>query len=228
MEKVFPPGFMNVMQHLLLHLPWEAKVGGPVQFRWMYSQERELKKLRAIVRNKARVEGCIAKAYETKEITNFTSKYFSSEHNVNAPTMRYHVVEKAAVVTELQIFQWKGKGVGASTSHYVSYNELNSYMLYLFSNMDEVQPYFTMFNQKHWKSRRQPTSKQLHTLRLNGVKGGQCFVQWFREHVICLHHSFLLVHIHIFMLLIINNLYCSIQCMNDINDSNDLRQLSNC
>jgi hypothetical protein len=32
MEKVFPPGFMNVMQHLLVHLPYEALVGGPVQF----------------------------------------------------------------------------------------------------------------------------------------------------------------------------------------------------
>jgi hypothetical protein len=41
MEKVFPPGFMNVMQHLLVHLPYEALVGGPVQFRWMYSQDRE-------------------------------------------------------------------------------------------------------------------------------------------------------------------------------------------
>jgi hypothetical protein len=37
MEKVFPPRFMNCMQHLLVHLPWEALVGGPVQFRWMYS-----------------------------------------------------------------------------------------------------------------------------------------------------------------------------------------------
>jgi hypothetical protein len=44
MEKVFPPGWFNAMQHLLVHLTWEAKVGGPVQFRWMYSQERELKK----------------------------------------------------------------------------------------------------------------------------------------------------------------------------------------
>jgi hypothetical protein len=33
------------MQHLLVHLPWEGKVGGPAQFRWMYSQERELKNL---------------------------------------------------------------------------------------------------------------------------------------------------------------------------------------
>jgi hypothetical protein len=37
MEKVFPLGWFNAMQHLL-HLPWEARVGGHVQFRWMYSQ----------------------------------------------------------------------------------------------------------------------------------------------------------------------------------------------
>jgi hypothetical protein len=52
MEKVFPPGWFNAMQHLLVYLSWEAKVGGPVQFRWMYSQERELKKLRATMHNK--------------------------------------------------------------------------------------------------------------------------------------------------------------------------------
>jgi hypothetical protein len=44
MEKIFSYGWFNVMQHLLVHLPWEARVGGPVQFRWTYSQERELKK----------------------------------------------------------------------------------------------------------------------------------------------------------------------------------------
>jgi hypothetical protein len=30
MEKIFPPGWFNAMQHLLVHLSWEAKVGGPV------------------------------------------------------------------------------------------------------------------------------------------------------------------------------------------------------
>jgi hypothetical protein len=29
MEKVFAPGFMNVMQRLLVHLPYEVEVGGP-------------------------------------------------------------------------------------------------------------------------------------------------------------------------------------------------------
>jgi hypothetical protein len=65
MEKVFPLGWFNAMQHLL-HLPWEARVGGHVQFRWMYSQERELEKLRYAVPNKARVEGCIVEAFMCK------------------------------------------------------------------------------------------------------------------------------------------------------------------
>jgi hypothetical protein len=46
-----------VMQHLLVHLPWEARVGEPVHFRWMYSQERELKKLRYTVCNKMYCRG---------------------------------------------------------------------------------------------------------------------------------------------------------------------------
>jgi hypothetical protein len=29
MEKVFPLGWFNAMQHLLVHLPWEANVRGP-------------------------------------------------------------------------------------------------------------------------------------------------------------------------------------------------------
>jgi hypothetical protein len=33
MEKFFPPRFFNSMQHLLIHFPYEAKVGGFVQYR---------------------------------------------------------------------------------------------------------------------------------------------------------------------------------------------------
>jgi hypothetical protein len=57
-----------------------------VQFRRMYSQERELIKLRYTVCNKARVDGCIAEAFTCKEITNFSSMYFLCANNVNAPT----------------------------------------------------------------------------------------------------------------------------------------------
>ena len=40
LERIFPPSFFDSMEHLLVHLPYEAKVGGPVHFRWMYPFER--------------------------------------------------------------------------------------------------------------------------------------------------------------------------------------------
>jgi hypothetical protein len=40
LEIIFPPLFFDSMEHLLVHLPFEVKVGGPVQYRWMYSFER--------------------------------------------------------------------------------------------------------------------------------------------------------------------------------------------
>jgi hypothetical protein len=55
LEKIFPHGFFNPKQHLLIHIPYEANVGGLVQYRWMYHIERALKNLRAIVQNKAQV-----------------------------------------------------------------------------------------------------------------------------------------------------------------------------
>ena len=40
LEKIFPPAFFDVMVHLAIHLPYEARLGGPVQYRWMYPIER--------------------------------------------------------------------------------------------------------------------------------------------------------------------------------------------
>jgi hypothetical protein len=60
LEKIFPPGWFNPMQHLLVHLPYEANLGGPHQYRWMYHIERALKNFRVMVHNMARVEDCIA------------------------------------------------------------------------------------------------------------------------------------------------------------------------
>jgi hypothetical protein len=40
LEKIFPPGFFDVMEHLILHLPYEVRVCGPAQYRWMYPFER--------------------------------------------------------------------------------------------------------------------------------------------------------------------------------------------
>jgi hypothetical protein len=112
MKTVFPPGRFNTMHHLLVYLSWEARVGGPVQFRWMYSQESKLKKLRYMVHNKARVERCIMESFVCKEIINFSIMYFSRANNMNAPITRYHVVRDVPL-NELSIFQWNDTSVGA-------------------------------------------------------------------------------------------------------------------
>jgi hypothetical protein len=35
LEMIFPPSFFDSLEHLPIHLPFEVKVGGPVQYRWM-------------------------------------------------------------------------------------------------------------------------------------------------------------------------------------------------
>lgn len=42
MEMVFPQAFFDVMTHLPIHLAGEAKVAGPVNYRWMYPIERSV------------------------------------------------------------------------------------------------------------------------------------------------------------------------------------------
>jgi hypothetical protein len=101
---------------LLVHLSYKAKVGGPQQYRWMYHNERAPKKLRAMVGNKAMVEGCITEEFKLKEIAYFTSVYFAEHHNVNTSTMWYHMDEDISC-SDLQNFQWKGTTVGASTTY---------------------------------------------------------------------------------------------------------------
>jgi len=40
LERIFPPAFFDSMEHLPIHLPYEALLGVPVQYRWMYPFER--------------------------------------------------------------------------------------------------------------------------------------------------------------------------------------------
>ena len=66
LEKIFPPGFFLLMQHLILHLLNEVRMGGPMQNRWCYPIERCLKVLRKKCRNKARLEASMDLYYEAR------------------------------------------------------------------------------------------------------------------------------------------------------------------
>ncbi|KAL5569485.1 hypothetical protein UlMin_026060 [Ulmus minor] len=86
LERIFPPAFFDIMIHLVLHLPEEAILGGPVYMRWMYPFERYLKRLKDYVRNAAKPEGSISEGYVVDEALTFCSRYFDDiETRFNRP-----------------------------------------------------------------------------------------------------------------------------------------------
>ncbi|XP_028186392.1 uncharacterized protein LOC114373037 [Glycine soja] len=86
LEMLFPPSFFTVMVHLTVHLIEEAKLGGPVHYRYMYPVERELGHLKSFVRNKAQPEGSIAEGYLAEESLTFCSRYIEDiETRFNRP-----------------------------------------------------------------------------------------------------------------------------------------------
>ena len=86
LERIFPPTFFDIMIYLVLHLPEEAILGGPVFMRWMYPFERYLKRLKDYVRNAAKPEGSISEGYVVDEALTFCSRYFDDiEMRFNRP-----------------------------------------------------------------------------------------------------------------------------------------------
>ncbi|XP_074560392.1 uncharacterized protein LOC141816527, partial [Curcuma longa] len=79
LERIFPPAFFDSMEHMTIHLAYEAKVGGPVHYRWMYPFERFLYHLKKKVGNRARVEASIVEAYMIEEVSTFCSSYFEPD-----------------------------------------------------------------------------------------------------------------------------------------------------
>ncbi|XP_073098878.1 uncharacterized protein [Elaeis guineensis] len=75
LEMIFLPAFFDVMVHLVVYLPNEALLGGPMAYQWMYPIQRFLGSLKRFVRNKACPEGSIAEAYVVKECLTFCSMY---------------------------------------------------------------------------------------------------------------------------------------------------------
>lgn len=81
MGMMFPSSFFDIMVYLLINLPNEVIVDGPVQYRWMYPFERYLGKLKACVRNQAYpegsiTEGSITEGYIGNECVMFYTRYF--------------------------------------------------------------------------------------------------------------------------------------------------------
>ncbi|XP_031116582.1 uncharacterized protein LOC116020237 [Ipomoea triloba] len=145
LERIFPPSFFDSMEHLPIHLAYEARIAGPVQYRWMYPFERYLRKLKNNVKNKAKVEGSISNAYLVEEASSFCSYYFedhvSTKHrNVprNADSSEYVVDEHKET---LSIFKYSGRAFGKSKARYMTNEEFKAAQTYVLLNCSEVEPF---------------------------------------------------------------------------------------
>ncbi|CAN1121606.1 hypothetical protein LINPERHAP2_LOCUS866 [Linum perenne] len=138
MELIYPPSFFDVMVHLAVHLPLETKLGGPVQYRWMYPIERFLSILKGFVRNKARPEGSIAEAYVVDECLTFCSMYLDGiETQFNAPERNLDI----EIDGNLSVFSSKVRPLGLAKYVTLSFEDLDMIHWYVISNCEEVQLY---------------------------------------------------------------------------------------
>ncbi|KAL6214304.1 hypothetical protein ACLB2K_013740 [Fragaria x ananassa] len=171
LEQIFPPAFFTVMVHLAVHLPLEAKLAGPVMYRWMYPIERRLGDLKRYVRNRAHLEGSIAEGYIAEESLMFCSLHLHDIETVHSrPESNYDAEEPDA---QLSVFAQNVRACGGRKMRKWSESELEPAKWYILDNCVEVEPYKI----KH----RTILERESH-LNLD-ERQRKSFPQWFKNHI---------------------------------------------
>ncbi|WRX28001.1 protein of unknown function DUF4216 - like 7 [Theobroma cacao] len=179
LEKIFPPGFFDSMEHLPIHLPYEAKVGGLVQYRWMYPFERFLQHLKKKVKNRASVEGSICEAYIIEEISSFCSWYFEPAMRTRLNRMlRNDDGGDVDSQGRLSIFIHFGRAFGPlDKSRFLDEDEFYAAELYVLMNSEEMLPYIKMFDEIIKGDVVHISEDELEKVR------DARFVKWFKNYV---------------------------------------------
>jgi hypothetical protein len=141
LEQVFPPSFFDVMMHLPIHLAYEAKVAGPVQYRWMYPIERYLRTLKGYVRNKAHPEGSIAEGYISEECMTFCSWYLHDMDTKLNRLERNVDFCQNKVTSSLSVFAPVNHNRRNYVVKYLTKSELHVAHHYILTNCEEIAPW---------------------------------------------------------------------------------------
>ncbi|XP_062147797.1 uncharacterized protein LOC133856763 [Alnus glutinosa] len=141
LEQIFPPAFFDIMVHVAIHLPREAELARPVQYRWMYPIERTFGRYKRYVRNKARPEGSIAECYISDECLTFCSMYLRDIET------RWNRAERSADVgqeekeEELDVFSQRVRPLGAAKLVTLDENLFARAKWYVLSNCKDTNSY---------------------------------------------------------------------------------------
>jgi hypothetical protein len=140
LEMLFPPSFFDIMMHLPIHLAEEAKLGGPVCYRWMYPVERYLRTAKGYVRNKAHPEGSIAEGYILEECLTFCSRFLDMDTKLNRADRHESIVvnEPPSGLSIFAAMDYKRRG---QTVQILERDEMRKMKHYIISNCDEAKPW---------------------------------------------------------------------------------------
>ncbi|XP_058785062.1 uncharacterized protein LOC131659973 [Vicia villosa] len=175
LEMIFPPSFFDIMVHLPIHLLNEVRLGGPVQFRWMYPTERYLCKLKNYVRNRAYPEGSIAKGYLAEEAITFCSRYLHSnvDTRFNRKSRNYDVTDSLETDPD-HYFTTAGRPLGGvGKPFHLDVKSKDDAHRYILFNCNEVQIYIS----EHDQSVNSNTNKRKWTKAKSQSKE---FSEWFK------------------------------------------------
>lgn len=134
LERYFPPSFFDIMIHLTIHLGKEARLCGPVHFRWMYPFERYMKTLKDYVRNYARPEGCIAENYLVEESVRFFGELLKKSSQFEEKEGRNRDYENDDAILE-------GRPISTYKTITLTTHEMEAAHLVVLMNMAITEPF---------------------------------------------------------------------------------------
>ncbi|KAK4406488.1 hypothetical protein Sango_0655300 [Sesamum angolense] len=117
LENIFLPTLFDSMKYLIVHLPYEARVGRPLQYRWMYPFERFLRELK--------------KKYFKLDVQSKRSmprrndKRMSNDNEI-----------------PVSIFNYPSRASGATKKRWLSGPERHISETYVLANYEVVTPYY--------------------------------------------------------------------------------------
>ncbi|XP_061348406.1 uncharacterized protein LOC133293820 [Gastrolobium bilobum] len=148
LEMFFPPSFFDSMEHLPIHLAYEVRVGGPVQYRWMYPFERFIRTTKQKIGNTNHVEGSIAEKYLLEEMSTFASYYYPPEfltRRTRVPRNDHGCGTTEGACIQKSIFNYPGRSIGRKSQTTLNSIDRKTAILYTLLNCSEVVPYLEMF-----------------------------------------------------------------------------------
>ncbi|XP_071704831.1 uncharacterized protein [Rutidosis leptorrhynchoides] len=153
LERIFPSSFFNVMIHLSVPLASEARLGGPVHYRWMYPIER------------SKPEGSIVEGYLAEECLSFCSLYLASDvETIRNKTSRNH--DDGGDETVLPIFCMSGRPIGATDVVKFGHDTLaiaHSHLLFNCSEIDFLRTEHLNILHQEYQTKSKRYIKRLHS-----------------------------------------------------------------